>query len=123
MQAYGRFLRAHNTNPSEIVTEARFDTSSPTPKLVFRAVRPLTDEELAIVAEMQDHPDTAKAITLSVPQMDKNDFESKPKAALFAPQPKEEVAEPEEPKKVVKKQAAVVESKADLADLVDNWDD
>lgn len=129
MQAYGRFLRAHNTNPSEIVTEARFDTSSPTPKLVFRAVRPLNDDEMAIVAEMQEHPDTARAVTLTVSQMDKVEDKPATKAALFAPEPKAAPAkveaveeEVEQPKKIVKKQA-VVEPKSDLADLVDNWDD
>ncbi len=125
MQAYGRFLRAHNTNPSEIVTEARFDTSSPTPKLVFRAVRPLNDDEMLAVAEMQEHPDTVRAVTLSVPQMDKNEAQANTKAALFAPEPK--AAEPaeeefEQPKKVTKKQA-VVEPKSELADIVGDWDD
>jgi len=130
LQAYGRHLRAHGEAPAGIITEMRFDTSSPTPKLIFKPVRPLEDSEIEVVLEMQEHPDTVKAITLNVSQMDgvipagkKEELFEKPapKAALAAPKQAEEPVE--EPKKMVKKTAAPVEDKADLADLVGNWDD
>ena len=141
LQAYGRHLKAHNEAPSAIVTEMRFDTASPTPKLIFKPIRRLEDAEIEVVLEMREHEDTAKAITLTVSQMDgvgaakKDDelFEKPPaKAApkLEAPKaeaPKAEAAaeEPiEEPKKMAKKTAAApVEGKADLADIVGEWDD
>lgn len=127
LQAYGRYLKAHNTHAMSIVTEMRFDTSSPTPKLVFKAVRPLEQAELEAVIAMKDHPDTLKAITLNVSQMDgvipsgikkynlvERDIQ--PKVA----KPQEEVAEP---KKVAKKTAVPVEEKSDLSDIVGDWDD
>ena len=131
LQAYGRHLAAHSTNAIGIVTEMRFDTSSPTPKLVFKPVRALDDNEIAIALEMRNHADTVKAITLNVSQVDgvipapkaKEELFEKPPAKLEAPKaaPVEEVIE--EPKKVVKKSAAPAEDKAELADIVGDWDD
>ena len=139
LQAYGRHLKAHNEAPSAIVTEMRFDTASPTPKLIFKPIRRLEDAEIEVVLEMREHEDTTKAITLTVSQMDgvgaeKKDDElfEKPvaKAApkLEAPKAEAQAAaeEPiEEPKKMAKKTAAAapVEGKADLADIVGEWDD
>lgn len=133
LQAYGRHLKAHGEAPAGIVTEVRFDTSSPTPKLIFKPVRRLEDAEIAVVLEMRDHEDTLKAITLNVSQMDgvlpagkKEDlFETAaPKLEKPKAEPKAEAEEAvEEPKKMVKKTAAPAPEKADLADLVGNWDD
>jgi hypothetical protein len=128
LQAYGRYLKAHNTHAISIVTEMRFDTSSPTPKLVFKAVRPLEEDELRSAIAMKDHADTIKAITLNVSQMDgvipSGEKKSLPpvekKTAPKVEEPQEEV---EEPKKVVKKTAAPVEEKGDLSDIVGDWDD
>jgi len=132
LQAYGRHLAAHSTNAVGIVTEMRFDTSSPTPKLVFKPVRALGDDEIAIALEMRKHPDTIKAITLNVSQMDgvipapkaKDELFETPKAAIAAPKEEKVVVEEiEEPKKVVKKSAAPTETKGELADIVGDWDD
>jgi hypothetical protein len=128
LQAYGRHLKAHNTHAISIVTEMRFDTSSPTPKLVFKAVRPLEENELKSVLELRDHPDTIKAITLNVSQMDGVIPSDTPKQvqapvkqiAQKEAEPEEEI---EEPKKVMKKTASVVEEKGDLSDIVGEWDD
>jgi hypothetical protein len=145
LQAYGRYLKAHNTHAISIVTEMRFDTSSPTPKLAFKAIRPLEEAELRNMIEMKDHADTIKAITLNVSQMDGVIPAGSAKPSLFAAEPKK-VAEMEaraeraekpkaaskaatadeevaEPMKVVKKTAAAVEEKSDLSDIVDEWDD
>lgn len=132
LQAYGRYLKAHNTHAISIVTEMRFDTSSPTPKLVFKAVRPLEEAELKAAIAMKDHPDTVKAITLNVSQMDgvipsgepKQLFnETKETKAEEAKPQEEQVEEVAEPKKVTKKTAAPVEEKGDLSDIVGDWDD
>jgi hypothetical protein len=137
LQAYGRHLKAHGEAPAGIITEIRFDTASPTPKLIFKPVRALDDAEISVVLEMQKHPDTVKAITLNVSQMDgvipagkKEELFEKPveKAApkLEAPkaEPKAAAEEAiEEPKKMVKKSAPPADAKADLASLVGDWDD
>lgn len=142
LQAYGRYLKAHNTHAISIVTEMRFDTSSSVPKLTFKAVRPLEEDELKAVIAMRDHPDTIKAITLNVSQMDgviPSDGEKKAPVARTAPEPVKELAPPkaaqkpaapevveepiEEPKKVAKKSAPPPEDEADLSKIIDEWDD
>jgi hypothetical protein len=74
LQAYARFLAGHKTPVSAIVTKMSFDTNSATPKLFFKAVRPLTGPELAVVVEMQKHEDALKAIDMTVK------IDAKPKA-------------------------------------------
>ena len=135
LQAYGRYLKAHNTHVISVVTEVRFDSAGQM-KLVFKPLRPLNEEELNTVIPLREHPDTIRAITMTVGHIDtENEVEApaEPVAAPVkkaAPAPKqvveEEVEEEEvpEPKKVVKKVAAAPEApKADLADLVGEWDD
>lgn len=46
MQAYAKFLRANDMPAVAIVTEMYFDENSEVPKLFFKPVRPLTEEEL-----------------------------------------------------------------------------
>lgn len=140
LQAYGRFLKAHNTHVISVVTEMRFDPAGQM-KLVFKPVRPLNEDELRSVIALREHPDTLKAITMTVSQMDQPDEPASapvgeknmiaapkdvPKVEA-KPQPKAEKVEPEvidEPKKVVKKTAATeVTEKTDLADIVGDWDD
>lgn len=129
LQGYVRYVAAHNTRVEAIVTEMRFDTSSPTPKLVFKPVRALTDDEAKVVVEMIKAPETLKAITLNVSQMDGVIPAPQAQAALFAPKPEakaEAKPEPEgeEPKlKVTKKSAPPAEAPKDLADVMADWDD
>lgn len=132
LQAYGRYLKAHNTHAISIVTEMRFDIDSATPKLIFKPVRALEEHELKAALEMRDHEDTIKAITLNVSQMDgvipaPKAIEAAPKAAPApAPKPapaKVEAEEVDEPIKVTKKAATPVAEKSDIADIVGDWDD
>ena len=128
MQAYANFLNAHNTPAIAIVTNMRFDSKSSVPKLFFKAVRPLDEEELQQVVALKDDPATLKAITLTVSQTDGVEKKEEPKAKKEEPAPlfaKEEPEEPvEEPTKVVKKSApAPTAGDDDLGSIIDNWDD
>jgi len=126
LQAYARHLRAHGTPIAGVITEMRFDTASPTPKLIFKPVRPITEEELAVVQEMKNSKEAEEAIKLTV-----NVSAPKPAAALFdtpaKPAPKAKpspVVEEEEappPKKIEAKKPTA--SSASLESLVDGWDD
>jgi len=129
LQAYGRYLKAHNTHAISIVTEMRFDTTGQM-KLIFKPVRALEEEELRSVLKMKDHPDTIRAITLNVAQLDG----AIPAPALAAPKAEPAVAPKaaktvaaeevvEEPVKVTKKAATAPTEKSNIADIVDNWDD
>ncbi|MHB0978444.1 MAG: hypothetical protein ACYC1K_03545 [Minisyncoccota bacterium] len=61
LQAYGKQLVAHNTPISAVVTEMRFDTSSATPKLGFKAVRYLTAVEYEIAKTQGQSPEALEA--------------------------------------------------------------
>jgi len=139
LQKYAQHLQAHQTPITQIVTEMRFDTASTQPKLTFKAIRPLTDEEYAVVVEMRDSKEAVDAVTLNVSQADGD----APRPALFdnskeeAPAPAKPAAKKAEakakPESVVEDEPEVpaptkVSSKkpvpeTKLADLVGEWDD
>lgn len=121
LQAYARHLKNHGTPITGVVTEMRFDTASPTPKLIFKPVRPVTEEEFNVVQELKDSPEAVAAITLTVAQTD--GVKDKARPALAKPEVTAVAVEGvEEPKKAApKKAAATAEPK--LEDLVGEWDD
>ena len=53
-----------------VVTRLKFDTKAPTPKLFFKAMRWLSDEEFALTQEKGQSPDALKAVDMTVSQMD-----------------------------------------------------
>jgi hypothetical protein len=129
LQAYGRHLKAHNTPVAGVITEMRFDTASPTPKLVFKPVRPITEDEYHDVEATRNSTEADEAIKLTVVIKPKDGAAPAPKAAP-APAPKAEpkaekvqAEEVEEPKKVEKKSTPAATSAPALTDLVDGWDD
>jgi hypothetical protein len=123
LQAYARHLKNHGTPITGVVTEMRFDTASPTPKLIFKPVRPVTEEEFETIQRLKDSPEAVNAITMTVAQTDgvkdKKPALAAPKAA---PVEKVDAEEVEEPKKAAPKKAAV-SAEPKLEDLVGEWDD
>lgn len=117
LQAYARHLKNHGTPITGVVTEMRFDTASPTPKLVFKPVRPVSEEEFEVIQRLKDSSEAISAITMTVAQ---TDGVKDKKPALAAP--KAEAEEVEEPKKAAPKKAAVT-AEPKLEDLVGEWDD
>ena len=132
LQAYGRYLKAHNTPAIAVVTEMRLDTAKATPKLVFKAVRPLEESELKAAIDAQNSEEAIRAVTLTVSQTDGvmpvTKQEEAKVAELAAPKQtakveKAEAEEVEEPKKISKKPTAEVKEKSSLDDIVGEWDD
>jgi len=66
LKAYARYLEAQNTPIVAVVTKIFFDPESDLPKLFFRPIRPLEEQEYETIQTMMKHPDTTKAITLNV---------------------------------------------------------
>jgi hypothetical protein len=148
LQAYARWLVAQNIDPTEVVTRMRFDTKSESPKLIFKTMRYLTDDEYPVCTAKGASVEAKQAVIMSVPKTDKvaevtNPVQgTKPKAAAKpapeveddeppAPAPKAKakakaapVVEDDEPvvRKEEKKPSAVPNQKANLADMVDDWD-
>jgi len=126
LEAYAKFIGGHGLSISSVVTELKFDTASATPKIVFRAVRPLDEEEMDIVIEKGQSQDAINAITYNPAQTDRAvQAKPAPKAveepAVFrdAPAPKQEkVVEPDEPVVRAKPKAEPVK---DLEDILSAW--
>jgi hypothetical protein len=130
-----------------VVTRMKFDTKAEAPKLHFKAMRWLTDDEYELAPKQGATDDASKAVVLNVATQDGKPADalkgSAPKtksvaeladdeadeAPAPAPKPKAkpkavEVEEDEEPtvRKEEKKPSAVPGKKS-LADVVGAWDD
>lgn len=146
MQGYARFLQAHNTPAIAIVTEMRFDEEADVPKLYFKAIRPLEEDELQAAVDLKETEECRQAITFTVSQQDKvaqlsgpteEEEEApapakKPAAKKAAkPKPKPEPVEEDDDEEEVEPVKASAkkptpkpkEEALDLSDIVDAWDD
>jgi hypothetical protein len=142
LQAYIKFLSAHNTPAIAVMTELRFDEDSTAPRLYFRPVRGLDEDELKSAIVARESGDATKAITFTVAQTDgveraasegaKAEPEPKPEPKPKpAPKPKlvepvDEVIEDEEPVKVEKATKAPApepKTATKLASILSGWDD
>jgi hypothetical protein len=62
---YVKLLGSNGMDITDVVTEMRFDTDSATPKMIFRAVRPLDVSELEAIAVHGSSPESKMAIKAS----------------------------------------------------------
>ena len=120
LQAYAKFLGSHGLPVTAVVTEMRFDTASATPRLTFKAIRPLNEEELALAQLKGQSADAKSAIAATAAQMDGATKVSLPPAQETPKEtPKveaEAVEDTAEPTKRAKKAAP-----KDVADILDDW--
>lgn len=148
LEQYAKFMAGHGINITSVVTEMRFDINADTPKLTFRAVRPLTDEEYSIAKQLGASKEAQDAITSDASVLDGAPAPVAKPAAItattpvFAPAPEpapapvapapvapapvaapapEPVAAPEPVKRESKK--PVVEAPTDIASVMSEWDD
>ena len=70
LQEYARWLAAQKVSPEALVTRLRFDTSAESPKLFFKAMRWLEDEEYEAVTTLSTSDEAIKAITMTMAQRD-----------------------------------------------------
>ena len=151
LQSYARWLASQNIEANEVVTRMRFDTSVESPKLFFKTMRWLSDEEFEMASEQSKKPDAVEAVKLTVSQVDggkpedKEQFEQAkpekaPPAAKAAPPDPDEEPPPPPPAKrkaaagkaekpaeepVVRKgkdEAKPPAERASISKLVDEWD-
>lgn len=134
MKAYAQHLASFQAPIASLVTEIRFDTDASTPRLCFKPVRALEEDELQLAIEVQKSEEAEKVVALTVgaKNTDAVSKDTVGKLPLFQPPTPpveaaatEEVEEVEaEPKvKVSKKKADAPKAEADLAGLLDKWDD
>jgi len=94
---YVQYLAGHNVPVGAVVTEMKFDTKSPVPKLTFRPTRPLEQEDYEAVRELGERPAALAAIRLTVAQTDK--------VKALPPKAKAVVVEEDEDEAPVRRQA------------------
>jgi len=141
LQAYAKWLVKEGIPACAVVTELRFDIKSPVPKLFFRPIREVNEEEYEIIERLMESEEAARAVSMAVSQADNVPAEeeedetptpapkAEPKKAAPKPPPveedeeEEEEAPVEEPKKAAPKKTAAAPAESKLEDLVDEWDD
>ena len=136
LEAYAKFIGGHGLSISSVVTELKFDTASATPKIIFRAVRPLTEDEMETAIEKGQSQDAIQAITFNPAQTDRTGSAAAAKPApqveeqpVFrdapAPkiQPKASPAKAEETEEPVVRAKAKAEPAKDLEDVLSAWGD
>lgn len=135
LNAYAQFLAGFNVNITAVVTEMRFDTASDTPKLVFKASRPLTEEEYDTCRARGEDPEAVAAVKVSYKAATEVAPVGAPKLTAGRAAPKgddedegDEVAVAEKPvsapkKRESKKDEVAPPPKKNLADVLDAWDD
>jgi len=127
LQSYARLLASQSISPEMVVTRMKFDTQKESPKLFFKPVRWLTDDEHGTAVEKGQSEDAKRAVTMTVAQVDKvvaPMLEGKPLAAK-AKKPakaKEEVEEVDEPELRKEESTPAPTKKSDLASVVADWD-
>ncbi len=141
LQSYARAIVAAGGDPAKLVTQMRFDTKAPVPKLFFKPVRWLDNDEIDTCAAKGATPEAERAVMMTVSQQDNVPSASAPaplaigpaptapkaaKAAKPAPAPAP-VAEPEEPAEPEVRRAApaknAVPAASKLASTLSEWDD
>lgn len=70
LQEFARKLSAQGVDPTMVVTRMKFDTRVQMPKLFFKPLRWLTEDEYAATSVQGNSDDAIKAITFTVSQMD-----------------------------------------------------
>ena len=127
LEAYTRYLAGHSVPITAVVTEMRFDTDSATPKLFFKAVRPLEESEWEIVQGKGQTQDAQNAIAFTPAKTDGATSgvtpKEKPKAS---PAPEVEEEEEEAPvavKAPIKRAKPEAPKPKTADDVMSRWDD
>jgi hypothetical protein len=123
LTTYAKMIASKGIPISSVVTEMRFDTSSSTPKIVFKAVRYLETAEFETALEQGKTDAATRAVTMTVAQADgvKDDaeeFETVSEAEEVAP-----VATTVEPVKRTSKKEEAPAPKKDVSAILEEWDD
>ena len=129
LQDYVKKLAGHGYDVVKVVTEFRFDTKSPVPKLMFRAVRPLSEKEWADVQDKAQSDEIKAHIGPRKFDQRVEDAGTAAKGAEAKPLFESDEDEASDaPKKRTKKTAGraakeAVKEDDDISAILDEWDD
>ena len=125
IKPYSELLASHGLNVTNVVTEMRFDTSTSSPKVYFKAVRGLSEEEIILAQTRGKSIEALRAIGSTPAALDNARLPA-PKVELIAEKEipvvkkETELAEPEimEP---VKKEKPKASAPKDVSAILDDW--
>jgi hypothetical protein len=117
IKPYAEFLGSHGLGVAHVVTEMRFDTASSSPKLHFKALRPLDEEEITNVIEAGKSKEAQRAIGATPAEMDGAKLPA-PKAEAQPEATPEKAPAVKEPVKREKEKAAAPK---DVSAILDDW--
>jgi len=121
LQNYVKKLATFGYDVAKVVTEMRFDTNSAVPKLMFRAVRPLEEDEYATAKSKGASPEALSHT--GERKFAKPEDEGKKLEALFDGKAEATEEAEEAPVKVAKKKAEPVKADKAVEDILDEWGD
>jgi hypothetical protein len=116
IKPYAEFLGSHGLGVTHVVTEMRFDTASSSPKLHFKATRPLSEEEIVMVSEAGKTKEAQRAIGATPAELDG--------AKLAAPAAEKASAVAEKTpavKEPVKREKEKAAAPKDVSAILDDW--
>jgi hypothetical protein len=124
LEAYTRFLDKFQASMTSVVTEAKFDINSSTPKITFKPLRPLTDDEWKTAIQRGESDESKERV--AIPSYGSMGGEPAP-ASAAAPKPAPAPAPAPRPPRVADNKARPDEElaarEANVADILDGWDD
>ena len=113
LSAYAKYLGAHNCPINAVVTRMSFDLNAAVPKLFFKTLRPVTEQEYNACVALAKTPEAIDAVTY--------DFkETEGRSEKEFSQPTAPAAEDINPKVVKPKKPAAPVS-AETLDEIENW--
>jgi len=119
-QQYAKYVGAQGKSINTLVTEVRLDSDSDTPKLTFKPVKYLTEQEWEIAKEKGDTPAARSAVMQTAAA---TDGVKANKPAMKAVAVQVEVEDVPEPVKRASKKNAEPAPKKDFKDVISSWTD
>jgi hypothetical protein len=128
LEAYVKFLAGHSLPVTAVVTEMRFDTNSATPKLTFKPVRPLEQDEYTAVVARAESSEANAAVTMSfTPKSDKGgeafEADDEANAVVAAAVAKQAKSTPADDAADVAPKVRGKAKVADVKSVLDQWAD
>ena len=118
-QQYAKYVGAQGRSINTLVTEIRFDSDSDTPKLTFKPLKYLTEEQWETAKEKGDSPAARSAVIQTPAATD--GVKAKPAVKAEAVEGKVEVVP--EPVKRASKKTTELAPKKDFKDVISSWTD
>ena len=119
-QQYAKYVGAQGKSINTLVTELRLDSDSDTPKLTFKPVKYLSEQEWEVAKEKGDSPAARSAVMQTPASTDGVKAKPVAKATVIE---KVEAEEVPEPVKRASKKNAEPAPKKDFKDVISSWTD